>query len=104
MSSQNTNIMSIGRGQFRVTGTLTFSTVPEFYQKSKESLTFDDATYIDLRGVKHADSAGLALLIQWMRDAHMKQQTVHFSNIPLQLLAIAKVCSVEVLLPIVIAS
>ena len=55
---------------------------------------------IDLQQVTHTDSAGLALLLEWMTLARDKQLQIHFRNLPEQLWEIAKVSDLEDILPL----
>ena len=55
---------------------------------------------IDLQQVTHTDSAGLALLLEWMTLARDKQLQIHFRNLPAQLWEIAKVSDLEDILPL----
>ncbi|HEC75375.1 MAG TPA: STAS domain-containing protein [Methylophaga aminisulfidivorans] len=63
---------------------------------------FDDETHIeiDLKNVTRSDSAGLALLIEWARQAKQKHKTIRFLHIPEQMLAIAKASALEEVLPL----
>ncbi len=54
---------------------------------------------VDLAGVDRIDSAGLALLVEWLRQAKRKGIAIHFRNIPARMLAIATVCGLEQILP-----
>lgn len=85
---------------FEVKGPLQFATVPDVWRSSlplfsgrHQRLTFD------LAGVSRADSAGLALLVEWMREAGKKGIEVHFTNIPAQLEALATASHLRELLP-----
>jgi phospholipid transport system transporter-binding protein len=48
--------------------------------------------------VTRADSAGLALLIEFLRTAGHAGNSVHFVNVPEQLLSIARVSGLESIL------
>jgi phospholipid transport system transporter-binding protein len=50
---------------------------------------------VDLRGVTRSDSAGLALLVEWLRESEIGGNTIKFVNVPAQLLSIARVCGLE---------
>ncbi|OQX37436.1 MAG: hypothetical protein B0D91_06670 [Oceanospirillales bacterium LUC14_002_19_P2] len=54
---------------------------------------------VDLSAVTRADSAALALLLSWMRDAGNKQIGLTFTGFPDELMALAGVCGVDSLLP-----
>jgi phospholipid transport system transporter-binding protein len=53
---------------------------------------------VDLSSVTHADSAGLALLIEWVKWAREQHREIRFFELPKQIRAIAHICEVEELL------
>ena len=91
--------------QYRISGTVNFSTVPglmqrvvEFFKSFKRSATGpskNDKVTIDLSPVTDCNSAGLALLLEIDKHAHSKNINVHFENLPEALLTIAKAYGVE---------
>ena len=91
-------------GRFQISGELSFKTVNAVLAESKatifsapESLRTLD---LELAGVTRADSAGLALLIQWMRMAREHDTNICFHHLPEQLLAIARAGELDTLLPV----
>ncbi len=50
---------------------------------------------LDLQDVKHTDSAGLALLIEWLNEAKRADKSLKFQHLPSQLLTLATVGGVE---------
>ncbi|MCW8919211.1 MAG: STAS domain-containing protein [Gammaproteobacteria bacterium] len=89
-------------GAFQVSGELSFATVNDVLAQSRETLFAHPAGQLDLDlgGVNRADSAGLALLIQWMRMARAAHCEIRFHHLPEQLLAIARAGELEGLLPV----
>lgn len=87
-----------GVNQFAVSGNLSFATVSELLKQSKP--LFGDVTSIDidLSAVTHADSAGLALLLEWLRYGKQHSKVVHYRNLPAQLRSLAAISEVELLL------
>lgn len=81
-------------------GTLTFATVPAIYAQGQALFDKNGAITVDLDGIQRTDSAGLALLMEWMRIAQRQNKTIRFQNIPAQLLAIARLSGLESLLPL----
>ena len=75
-----------------VTGPMTFTSVAGLFSGSSGWFAGGsrDIT-IDLAGVTQADSAGLALLIEWLRQAHSAQCNVRFTNIPPQMQVLIRV-------------
>ena len=82
-------------GKVILQGALNFETVPAVYQKSRALFRKTDALRIDLKDVSLCDSAGLALLVDWLRLAKQHQVKISFEHLPPQLIAIAKVSGVE---------
>ena len=87
--------------RFRIQGALTFATVTRLLARSLELFSRAEALDIDLDGVDHADSAGLALLVEWMRYARRRDLPLRFINMPPQMLAIARASSLDHVLPLV---
>ncbi len=88
-------------GGLRVSGELVFETVPELLEQGR--VLFEEGApgfELDLGGVTRADSAGLALLVEWMRIAHRRHRNIVFRNVPEQMLAIARVSGLEEILPL----
>lgn len=81
-----------------VTGTLTFSTVSAVLKSSDPLFQSLDALKFNLEAVEQCDSAGLALLISWLRRGEQSKKAVSFYHLPKQLTAFAKVAGVEHLL------
>ena len=86
-------------GTVRITGPLTFDTVEEVRAAARAALGPDrwreQALTFDLAAVGRADSAGLALLVDWRRIAHREGGRVHFRGTPRSLRAIAGLSGVE---------
>lgn len=85
-------------GRFRVTGSLTFEMVPELATEPLPDWGNQSRCYLDLSAVEHADSAGLALLVDWVARARDAGCELVFEQAPRQLVAIARVSGVDSLL------
>ncbi len=85
-------------GRWLVDGELTLHTVSALVTASGALFGGDGDIDVDLAAVSRADSAGVALLVQWRREARRRQRTVHFHNVPGQMLSIARLCGVDELL------
>ncbi len=87
--------------QFSLSGELTMQTVPAVARNSQALInTMHGDVKINLARVKRADSAGLALLIDWLRTAQQKKFKLEFEHLPEQLMQIAKLSELHELLPI----
>ncbi|MBZ0070388.1 MAG: STAS domain-containing protein [Gammaproteobacteria bacterium] len=87
-------------GRLLLAGELSFATVPRLWETSRNLLREDGDLHIDLKDVQRSDSAGLALLVEWMRVARQLGKPIEFLNIPAQMLAIARVSSLDQILPL----
>lgn len=74
-----------------VSGPLTFDSVPVLYAASRSWFAAKQGMTIDLAQVSAADSAGLALLIEWLRSAHHAGASLRFVNIPSQMQELIRV-------------
>lgn len=93
------SLKQTGDGQIQLTGELSFKTVPAFFAANRDIIKLaNHELYIDLDGISRADSAGIALLIEWQRQAQHENRSISFHNIPAQLLAIARLSGVESIL------
>lgn len=79
----------------KLSGDITFDTVPQLWRQTAAMLADGDALTIDLSEVKRADSAALALLIGWLRRARQAHRHIEFRHIPDNLLAMARVTGVD---------
>jgi phospholipid transport system transporter-binding protein len=86
---------ALGGGRFRVSGVLDASTAGEVLRQSEQQFAEAGGLEVDLGGVAESDSAGLALLIEWVRGARKRQQAIRFQNVPAQINALAKISEVE---------
>lgn len=74
-----------------VTGALTFETVPDLYRSSAGWFEGAGELILDLAQVERADSAGLALLIEWLRRAQAANRTLRFANTPAQVQTLIRI-------------
>lgn len=81
-------------GRYNLSGPLTFVSIPELLEAADIFADGKQIT-IDLQNVTHSDSASVALLIEWLRQAKQVQGDLHFVNLPPQIQAILRVCGLE---------
>ena len=85
----------------RVTGVLDFDTVTDLLAAGSAAILSGDAAIIDLSGVTSSDSAGLALLIEWLSVAREAGRKLRYENVSAQIKQIAGLSEVdELLLPV----
>lgn len=87
-----------GSGRWLLKGELGFASVPAVLPHPGAEITGTLDIEVDLKGVTRADSAGLALLVEWLRESERAGQRITFVNVPPQLLSIARVCGLDEIL------
>jgi len=87
-----------GGGRWLLEGELGFASVPAVLLHPGAEITGTLDIEVDLKGVTRADSAGLALLVEWLRESERAGQRITFVNVPPQLLSIARVCGLDEIL------
>jgi phospholipid transport system transporter-binding protein len=87
-------------GHIVVTGELTFATARDARQLGLLVLESSRAArlVIDCSGITRADSAGLAVLLDWLAWGRRKSRAVVLESLPASLVAIAKISEVDGLL------
>jgi phospholipid transport system transporter-binding protein len=93
------SIEQIERGVFCIRGELTLDTVTALLDRSKALFLPQAEIIIDLGEVTHANSAGLALLLEWQSQSRTSGTTIQFKDIPDALISIADLYNVKELLP-----
>jgi phospholipid transport system transporter-binding protein len=91
-------LKELGEGRFELQGPLTFATVTSALEQSRHPFAKYDRLTVDLSGVDAADSAALALLLEWINWARHYVREIRFEHIPPQILAIARISEVAELL------
>jgi len=90
-----------GRGRIAVEGVLDFDSVVPLLAQSRSHLGENKHLEVDLRGVRRANSAGLALLLEWVDLAHRQGVSLRLRNPPESLMRLAAVTNVAELLPVI---
>jgi phospholipid transport system transporter-binding protein len=87
-----------GAFRFHVEGEMTFATAKQLLQQSAAFFDTPQDLEIDLSRVKAADSAGLALLLEWRAMAARQGTRVVIEGLPEAMTSIAHLCRIEPLL------
>ncbi len=80
---------------YGVHGAMTFDSVTDLWRRSADMFAGQAVVQIDLAEVTHTDSAGLALLVEWLRDASRQGVRMELLNLPAQMLALAGAANLE---------
>ncbi len=84
-------------GRIRITGPLTHETVRTLYDGGLQAGGVS-AVEVDLSEVASVDSAAVSLLLAWLREAQRSNLNLRFSNVPDNLLSLARLYGVAEML------
>ena len=85
---------------FAVCGDLQAAWVPALYRDARQQLAGSGPLTVDLAQVERADSAGVALLVEWLRQARAQGRELRLVHLPQQMRSIIRVAGLERLLPL----
>lgn len=91
-------IAPAGNGRLAAGGELEFETAAAALEAGLSLIGSGQAWTIDLAGITAGDSAGLAVLVEWMSAARARGASVRYEAVPAQILAIARISDLEELL------
>ena len=84
--------------RFVIVGKITCYNAMTIYKKSLSYLTKAPALEFDFAEVRSSDSAAIALIIEWLKFAKSNTKTIHFYNLPQELLSLAKAAGLQLLI------
>ncbi|MCP5472677.1 MAG: STAS domain-containing protein [Steroidobacteraceae bacterium] len=89
-----------GPARFAVGGAMTFATARLLHEAGLRALSGSTATELELdcAGVTAADSAGLAVLVDWLAWARRAGRSLRLHDIPTKLLDLARISELDALL------
>jgi len=88
----------LGDGRFTLSGAMSFDTAEEILRASESLFEQHNRLELDLSGVTDTDSAGLALLLEWVTWANHTVREIRFAGMPEKIIAIARTTEVDDLL------
>ncbi len=91
-------LKDLGDGRFSLSGEMTFETAERILLSSEEPFEQHTRIEVDLAGVDKSDSAGLALLLEWITWSNHTVREIRFVSMPERVLAIAKTTEIDHLL------
>lgn len=101
MAKPNVEVIETAPGRVSVRGALTFETARRacdagvrLFKRAKKAPLIE----VDCGGVTEADSAGLAVLLEWLKWALKNERPMSFANLPASIRAVASISDVEPLL------
>ena len=98
MSVAQFAIEAAGDGRVRASGELSFETAARALRAGLDLLERDGSWVVDLSGVTSGDSAGVAVLVEWLAAVRAAGGSVRYEGVPAQMLAIARISDLDDLL------
>ncbi|MCU7938171.1 MAG: STAS domain-containing protein [gamma proteobacterium symbiont of Bathyaustriella thionipta] len=103
--TENTNAVQLEKlspGHYLLKGQLNFKSVPMLWSNNRTTLFSDemDTLDVDLSQLERSDSSGLALLVEWYREAELQNKKITFFNLPSQMYDIARLSDLNEVLPL----
>ncbi len=87
-----------GPGRLAASGELGFATAAAALSAGLDLIGAGESWTVDLTGITAGDSAGLAVLVEWLSAARARGASVTYAAVPPQILAIARISDLEGLL------
>ena len=91
-------ITATAPGRFEAHGAMSYESAARALQAGLVLIPHGSQCTIDLSKVSEADSAGLAVLVEWLATARLRKTTIHYEGIPAQILAVARISDLDELL------
>lgn len=91
-------IAADGDARLQATGDLTFTTAAVALRDGLSLLKRDGTWVVDLSAVTSGDSAGVAVLVEWIAAVREAGGSIRYANVPAQMRAIARIADLEDLL------
>jgi phospholipid transport system transporter-binding protein len=94
------DVVDLGSGRIQIRGALIFATARRARAAGAKLLLErgGPTLEVDCSAVSASDSAGLAVLLDWMALANRQGRAVHFTNLPAPIRAVAHISDVESIL------
>lgn len=88
-------LSDLGDGRFRLSGDVSFRTAESVLRASDDLFRTDRDVHVDLSAISHTDSAGMALLLEWLSKADRAGVKLRFAGIPEKIKAIAVTAEID---------
>lgn len=96
---QPATLCRVAPGRLALSGDLTLDTVAALWTATAVEFGSGAHVTLGLDGVRRADSAGVALLVEWLRAARAGGGELTLSGLPAQMRAILAVSDLDALFP-----
>ncbi|HEX9206700.1 MAG TPA: STAS domain-containing protein [Steroidobacteraceae bacterium] len=91
-------ITATAPGRLEARGAMSYASAAKALQAGLALIPHGVECTIDLSNVTEADSAGLAVLVEWLATGRVRRTRIHYEGIPAQILAVARISDLDELL------
>ncbi len=97
-STMKVNLTKLDNHRYELSGDLVFATVNQLQKEVKGSQFFLHDFCLDFLQLNNCDSAGMALLVSWLKLAKEKSLQIQFENLTEQMQQLARLSGIDHLL------
>ncbi len=97
---KSAQVERISPDHIRISGELGAHSIPGLLRDTSGWFAQADSITVDLSDVARADSAGVALLLDWWRQAQSDNTSIRYVNAPRQMRDIIDFCALDNVLPL----
>lgn len=83
-------VRRMGKNNYSISGPLMIENVPGAWTDMLHIFSENQSAILDMSRVTRMDSAGLAMLVRLISEAHQRSLNIYFKNIPEQMQAVVK--------------
>jgi len=87
--------ITLEQNQLQMSGELDFWNVMSIYKKSLSLLEASPELHFDFSRLKASDSAGLALIVEWIKLGKQLNKPVRFTHLSEDMMSIAKAAGID---------
>ncbi|MBX2837037.1 MAG: STAS domain-containing protein [Gammaproteobacteria bacterium] len=98
LSDGTASVVVEPNGHIELAGSLNFDSAVSVLEPVRDAIRRSEKLQIDLSGVTASNSAGLALMMEWLGEAHRLNHQITFKSVPDSLKQLASVCQVDTLI------
>jgi phospholipid transport system transporter-binding protein len=98
MATADFRIEATSPGRLEASGTMSYDSAALALTAGLGLIPRGQPCTVNLSRVTEADSAGLAVLVEWLATARKRGSSIRYEGIPAQILAVARISDLEDLL------
>ncbi len=89
------DLRRLAEGRYSLEGEVTVDTVPDLWPLIQQAAAQPGVACLSCKGVTQADSAAVAVIIEWMRLLHRRGGTLMVEDLPMEMQMIIEISDLE---------